>query len=94
MSAYGQGLTGPEAAWASRKYHGPLPPEMANLEHQKNTLLKTHIYFILRYFFYFASYIIHHWTGAALNKVCWVSIPNSADNGIRMNLTLEHLLHV
>ena len=46
MSAYGQGLTGPEAAWASRKYHGPLPPEMANLEHQKNTLLKTHIYIL------------------------------------------------
>ncbi|KDR76074.1 hypothetical protein GALMADRAFT_67739, partial [Galerina marginata CBS 339.88] len=31
ISAYGQGLSGPEAAWANRKYHGhrTLPPEMA-----------------------------------------------------------------
>lgn len=31
ISAYGQGLTGPEAAWANRKYHGhrTLPPDMA-----------------------------------------------------------------
>ncbi|KAF8809609.1 hypothetical protein BYT27DRAFT_7093654, partial [Phlegmacium glaucopus] len=31
ISAYGQGLTGPEAAWANRKYHGHriLPPDMA-----------------------------------------------------------------
>ena len=40
ISAYGQGLTGPEAAWANRKYHGhrTLPPDMAlklKKEHEK-----------------------------------------------------------
>jgi hypothetical protein len=40
ISAYGQGLTGPEAAWANRKYHGhrTLPPDMAlklKTEHEK-----------------------------------------------------------
>jgi hypothetical protein len=31
ISAYAQSLTGPEAAWANRKYHGhrTLPPDMA-----------------------------------------------------------------
>ena len=31
ISAYGQGLTGPEAAWANRKYHRhrTLPPDIA-----------------------------------------------------------------
>ena len=31
ISAYDQGLSGPEAAWANQKYHGHriLPPEMA-----------------------------------------------------------------
>ncbi|KAF8509374.1 hypothetical protein BU17DRAFT_56180 [Hysterangium stoloniferum] len=31
ISAYGQGLTSPEAAWANHKYHGhhTLPPDMA-----------------------------------------------------------------
>jgi hypothetical protein len=31
ISAYGLGLTGPEAAWANHKYHGhhTLPPDMA-----------------------------------------------------------------
>jgi hypothetical protein len=40
ISAYGQGLSGPEAAWANRKYHGhrTLPPEMATKlkKHEKN----------------------------------------------------------
>ena len=40
ISAYGQGLSGPEAAWANQKYHGhqTLPPEMATKlkkEHDK-----------------------------------------------------------
>ena len=40
ISAYGQGLSGPEAAWANRKYHGhqTLPPEVAKKlknEHEK-----------------------------------------------------------
>ena len=40
ISAYGHGLTGPEAAWANRKYHGhrTLPPDMAlklKMEHEK-----------------------------------------------------------
>jgi len=40
ISAYDQGLSGPEAAWANRKYHGhrTLPPEMATKvknEHEK-----------------------------------------------------------
>ena len=31
ISAYGRGLSGPEAAWANRKYHGrrTFPPELA-----------------------------------------------------------------
>ncbi|TFK18795.1 hypothetical protein FA15DRAFT_602691, partial [Coprinopsis marcescibilis] len=30
INAYAQGLTGPEAAWANKKYHGhrTLPPEL------------------------------------------------------------------
>lgn len=40
ISTYDQGLNGPEAAWANRKYHGHrnLPPEMATKlknEHEK-----------------------------------------------------------
>ena len=40
ISAYGLGLTGPEAAWANRRYHGhrTLPPDMASklkTEHEK-----------------------------------------------------------
>jgi hypothetical protein len=40
ISAYGQWLSGPEAAWADRKYHGhrTLPPDMAlklEKEHEK-----------------------------------------------------------
>ena len=40
ISAYNQGLTGPEAAWANHKYHGhrTLPPDMAlklKMEHEK-----------------------------------------------------------
>ena len=40
ISAYNQGLTGPEAAWANHKYHGhhTLPPGMAlkqKMEHEK-----------------------------------------------------------
>jgi len=33
IDAYGQGLSGAEAAWANRRYHGhrSLPPEMAAL---------------------------------------------------------------
>lgn len=48
ISAYGQGLSGPEAAWANRKYHGhrTLPPDMAlklKAEHDKKygTLIDT-----------------------------------------------------
>jgi hypothetical protein len=40
ISAYAQSLTGPEGAWANRKYHGhrTLPPDMAlklKKEHEK-----------------------------------------------------------
>jgi hypothetical protein len=40
ISAYNQGLTGPEEAWANRKYHGhhTLPQDMAlklKKEHEK-----------------------------------------------------------
>jgi hypothetical protein len=46
ISAYGQDLTGPEAAWANRKYHGhrTLPPEMASKlkkEHEKKYGIQT-----------------------------------------------------
>lgn len=40
ISTYGQGLSGPEAAWANQKYHGhwTLPPEMATKLKKKSTI--------------------------------------------------------
>jgi hypothetical protein len=46
ISSYGQGLTGPEAAWANRKYHDhrTLPPEMSKKSTKRSTELKPIIY--------------------------------------------------